>query len=447
MNILYLHTHDSGKILSPYGYQVPTPYLSKFAKDATLFQNAFCVSPTCSPSRSSMLSGMYPHQVGMFGLSQRGFKIDTSKHLVKYLNECGFVSVLCGIQHEAGWYLDHEAGSKQLGYQVDLTCDNSSYEQEELGQWDKENAKQLSEWLCNYEKGKPFFVSYGMYSTHRRYAQLGDEIDVNQVNPPYPIPNNEETRLDHARYLSSAQIADDCIETVIEALKKSGHYEDTVILFTTDHGLANPFSKCNLFDSGIAVSLIMRVPHQKQGQVVDSLVSHLDVFPTLCELANLKKPEWLEGKSFAKCFEDRNAKTRDFVFSEINFHTSYEPIRSVRSERYKYIRYYDLEYLKINYSNIDESMTKDFFMEHELNKQVKYEEALYDLIYDMGERHNCIHEFDEVASQLRVALEDEMVRTNDPLLKGHIAIQEGWKVNKKTCLQASSKNADDYESR
>lgn len=447
MNILYLHTHDSGKILSPYGYQVPTPYLAKFAKDATLFQNAFCVSPTCSPSRSSMLTGMYPHQVGMFGLSQRGFKIDTSKHLVRYLNECGFYSVLCGIQHEAGWYLDHEAGSKQLGYQLDLTSDNSCYEQEELGKWDKENAKQLGEWLANYKQEQPFFVSYGMYSTHRRYAQLNDDIDVNQVNPPYPIPNNEETRLDHARYLSSARIADECIETVIEALKQSGHYEDTVILFTTDHGLANPFSKCNLFDSGIAVSLIMRVPTQKHGQVIDSLVSHLDVFPTLCELLELPKPEWLEGKSFAKCFIDKDAKTRTEVFSEINFHTSYEPIRSVRTERYKYIRYYDLDYLKINYSNIDESTTKDFFMNHELDKKEKYVEALYDLVYDLGERHNCILEKPEVASQLRSSLEKEMIRTNDPLCKGAIELQSGWKVNKKTCLHASSKNADDYESR
>lgn len=450
MNILYVHTHDSGRILSPYGYDVPTPTLKAFASESLLFENAYCVSPTCSPSRAAMLSGRYPHNVGMLGLAQRGFVMNPAAHLVPFLNQHGFMTALCGIQHEAGWYLDHAKGAEMIGYQVDLTNDNSGYRQEDLGQWDKKNAVTMAEWLKNYQDEKPFFASFGMYSTHRRYPDVVDEcINENYVRPPYPIPDTKETRLDHARYMTSAKIADECIHTVLSALKESGHAEDTIILFTTDHGLANPFSKCTLFDSGIGVSLIMHVPNAPaNGSVCDSMISHIDVFPTLCDLLKLEKPKDLDGVSFAECFNDATAKTRDKIYAEVNFHTSYEPIRCVRSERYKYIRYYDEEWLKTNCSNIDESLTKDEFMKADLKDRMKYSEALYDMIYDMGERNNCIEDpaYKTIANEMREALEAEMIRSNDPLINGNIEVQHTWKVNKKECLQASSKNPDDYVS-
>lgn len=87
-NVIYIHTHDSGKVLSPYGYDVPTPSLQKFAEDATIFRQAYCVGPTCSPSRAGLLTGMYPHSNGMYGLSQRGFKLhDYNQHLVNFLKK------------------------------------------------------------------------------------------------------------------------------------------------------------------------------------------------------------------------------------------------------------------------------------------------------------------------------------------------------------------------
>jgi N-sulfoglucosamine sulfohydrolase len=450
MNILYIHTHDSGRILSPYGYDVPTPNLKEFAKDATLFTECFCASPTCSPSRAALLTGTYPHENGMLGLAQRGFSIDYSRHLVNYLNNNNFSTTLCGIQHEAGWYLDHEAGAKQIGYMENITCDNSGYRQEDLHLWDQKNADTVCNWINNYDKEKPFFLSYGMYATHRRYPDVIDgEIDENMVNPPYPIPNTPETRRDHARYMTSAKSADLCFSKVIQSLKDNGLYEDTIILFTTDHGLANPFSKCTLFDSGIGVSLIMRMPNSDaKGKVVDSLVSHVDVFPTLCDLLGLEKPDYLEGKSFAENFTNPEAPTRDEIFAEVSFHTSYEPIRAIRTKRYKYIRYYDAAYLKINQSNIDESLSKDYFLTNDLDNQVKYEEALYDLYYDMGERNNLINDerYKDIKIELVEKLEKHLKETNDPILDGEIQVKKEWKVNKRECKQASSKDKNDYVS-
>lgn len=448
MNIIYINTHDTGRMISPYGYDVPTPNLKKFAEDATIFTQSYCVSPTCSPSRASLLTGTYPHQNGMLGLAQRGFTMDYNKHLVNYLNNNNFHTLLCGIQHEAGWYLDHEAGASMIGYKENITCDNSGFRQEDLTIWDQKNADNLCKWLDNYDKNKPFFISYGMYSTHRRYPDIiDDDINENMVLPPYPLPNKPETRKDHARYMTSAKSADICFGRIIESLKNNGLYEETIIIFTTDHGIAYPFNKCTLFDSGIGVSLIMRVPNSNsKGEVVDKLVSSVDVFSTLCELLKLKKPDYLEGKSFAKSFKDINSPTRDEIFAEINFHTSYEPIRCVRTERYKYIRYYDTSYLKVNLSNIDESLSKEYLLRNDLDKQTKYEEALFDLYYDSGERNNLIGDirYEDIKVQLKEKLEKHLEATKDIILEGEIPINKQWKVNKKECRQASSKDENDY---
>ena len=142
------------------------------------------------------------------------------------------------------------------------------------------------------------------------------------------------------------------------------------------------------------------------------------------------------------------APTRDEIFAEVSFHTSYEPIRCIRTKRYKYIRYYDEEYLKINQSNIDESLSKDYLLKNDLDKQVKYKEALYDLYYDIGERNNLIdnEELLEVKNALVEKLENHLNATEDIILQGEIPIKKEWKVNKKECKQASSKDDNDYVS-
>ena len=95
-----MHTHDTGKYIEPYGYNVSTPNLMKFAREGTIFRHAYCAGPTCSPSRVGLLSGMSPHSCGMLGLAHRGFRMDCSKHLVRHLNRNGYETVLTGIQHE-----------------------------------------------------------------------------------------------------------------------------------------------------------------------------------------------------------------------------------------------------------------------------------------------------------------------------------------------------------
>ena len=448
MNIVYIHTHDSGRILSPYGYNTPTPSLQGFAEDALLFRQMYCVGPTCSPSRAALLTGTYPHQNGMLGLSQRGFSLtDYERHLVRFLNRHNYQTVLCGIQHEAGSYLDHESGAKAIGYGLNITNPNGRYRQEDLVHWDYENAGTAAAWIEAYDEDRPFFLSFGFYATHRRYPDtLAEGIDPAYVMPPPPVFDAPAAREDYAAYLTSAAWFDKGLGLIIESLKRSKHYEDSIIVFTTDHGIAMPFCKCSLFDSGIGVSFIMRVPGSpSRGKVTDTLVSHIDMFPTFCDLLGLPKPDYLEGASFSQVFENPSFEPREEVFAEINFHTSYEPCRSVRTKRYKYIRYYD-DYLKINCSNADNSPTKSYYIHNGLEDRVKEREALYDLLYDPGERRNLIanEELQTIAKVLREKLDSFQKKTEDPLLEGAIGIRPGWKVNRPECVDPSSRDPEDY---
>lgn len=450
MNVIYINTHDSGRMLSPYGYDIPTENLKKLAEDSVVFTNAFCAGPTCSPSRAALLTGTFPHQNGMLGLAQRGFSLyNPEKHLANFLKNNGYNTCLCGIQHEYGWYLDLEKnGLHNLGYKEIITTDSKPFKKEELHLWDRNNAVEVVKWLDNYNEEKPFLLSFGMHSTHRPYpVEVAEFIDERYIVPPYPITNNEENRHDHAQYMTTAHYADENIKMIVDALKRNNLYENSIIIFTTDHGLALPFNKCNLTDTGIGVSLIMKVPNaDSNGKVVDSLVSQIDVFPTLCELLNLNKPDYLEGKSFAEAFVDNKAFLDEYIFAEVNFHTSYEPVRCVRTKRYKYIKYYDETWNKVNLSNMDESVPKDFLMKNGLKEKIKYKEGLFDLYYDPAERNNLVNdsEYKEVLENLRKVLLEKQIKTDDPILRGQLEIKNGYKVNKVECETASSKNKDDY---
>lgn len=102
MNFIYIHTHDSGREMEPYGAGAHNPSLMKLAEESIMFRNAHCVAPTCSPSRAAMLTGMTAHNSGMYGLAHRGFSLnDYSQHLVQYLGRNGFYTALIGVQHEA----------------------------------------------------------------------------------------------------------------------------------------------------------------------------------------------------------------------------------------------------------------------------------------------------------------------------------------------------------
>lgn len=431
MNILLLHTHDSGRFLQPYGYPMETPNLEELAKRGTLFRQAFSVAPTCSPSRAGLLTGQYPHNCGMFGLAHRGFSLpDYQHHMAGYFTGFGYETVLCGIQHEA-------PKAEMLGYTrilddqaFDMGCvDFDSFA------FDGANA----ELVCNYLREpheRPFFLSFGMYNTHRKWRKHEADIDAGYVAPFPGIYDTAQNREDMADYMSSVRFCDKLVGSILQALDETGLRKNTIVLFTTDHGPAVPGMKCTLYDGGTGVALLLDYPgNPARGRCVDAMVSHLDLFPTLCELCRIEKPDWLEGQSLLPLLHQEAASSGErLLFSEINYHAAYEPMRAVRCERYKYIRRFDKKPGRI-LSNIDNCPEKTFlFKNHCLTENGCGGEELYDLYADPMEKQNvaACPSYAQVKDELAQSLLEWMRRTRDPLLYGDVKAPEGARVNRRS---------------
>src|SRR3954451_11768287 len=147
-------------------------------------------------------------------------------------------------------------------------------------------------------------MSVGFFETHRTYRVPTSVRDTLYSLPPANLPDTPETRADMAAFKASARSLDQGIGAVLNGLHQCGLQEDTLIICTTDHGLAFPNAKATLYDRGTGVMLIMRGPRGfSGGRVVDGLVSHLDIYPTICELAGIEKPDWLQGKSLMPLVE------------------------------------------------------------------------------------------------------------------------------------------------
>jgi len=425
-NILYLHSHDTGRYIQPYGHAVPTPNLQKLAESGFLFRQAFCANPTCSPSRASLLTGQYPHSNGMFGLAHRGFRLDDySHHLIHTLHKAGYTSAVAGATHIANMSPDPV---KTIGYQLDLGGEATAH-------------TRAVEFLQS-SPPQPFFLAVGFNETHRVFPEdLGD--DPNYCLPPAPLPDTPQNRLDMARFKASARLLDTKMGAVLDALERTGLAENTLVICTTDHGIAFPAMKCNLTDHGIGVLLIMRGPGGFEGgRVVDAMVSHIDLFPTLCDLLEIDPPDWLQGVSLLPLVRGQAEQVRESVFAEVNYHAAFEPMRAVRTSRWKYIRRYDGRTRPV-LPNCDDSPSKTTWLQHGWADNPPPAEMLYDLVFDPNETANLAGDprFSSVLDDMRLRLEWWRTETGDPLQPdgSGIPVPPGALVNDPDDLSPQSK--------
>jgi arylsulfatase A-like enzyme len=243
--------------------------------------------------------------------------------------------------------------------------------------------------------------------------------------------------MDMASFMASARLLDDAVGTVLQALQDAGLAEDTLVISTTDHGIAFPGMKCNLTDHGIGVLLILRGPASGEagsrrwegGRVVDAMVSHLDLFPTICETLGSEPPPGLEGRSLLPLLEDGTRELHDELFSEVTYHAAYEPQRAVRTRRWKYIRRFDPRSGPV-LCNCDDGSSKYVWIDNGWGDRAPAEEQLYDLLFDPQERCNLagMTAQDTILNDMRGRLRQWMEDTHDPLLKGPVPLPPGTAV-------------------
>ncbi len=418
MNIIYLHSHDTGRYLQPYGHAVPAPNLQRLAEEGVLFRKAFNAAPTCSPSRACLLTGQNAHGCGQLGLANRDFFLQhPERHLANFLRGHGYRTALCGFQHLV---LD----TRTLGYEWIAEVNPP-------GSGSARGTTAAAVEFINQAHDRPFFLTVGYFETHREFPEPTEEEDERYTLPPAPLPDTPQTRYDMASYKRMAKILDDQVGAVLEALEQAGLAEDTLFIYTTDHGLAFPAMKCTLTDHGMGVALIVRGPHGfGGGKVVDGMISQIDIYPTLCELLGVEPPEWLEGRSVLPLVAGTADEINEEIFAEVTYHAAYEPKRAVRTQRWKYIRRFD-RWPTTTLPNIDDGPSKQYLLENGLAGRTVHQEALYDLVYDPNEACNLVNDpaYAEPLAEMRRRLWSWMERTDDPLLRGPVPAAEGSYVD------------------
>jgi arylsulfatase A-like enzyme len=418
-NIVYIHSHDTGRYVQPYGYAVQTPNIQRLADEGLLFRQAFAAAPTCSPSRAALLTGQCPHSAGMLGLAHRGFRLnDPTQHLAHVLKEHGYRTTLTGMQHLS------MGDQHALGYVDDLRPSSSAV---------ADVAPIAADILTTRGKEttpQPFFLDIGFSETHRPFHEATD-AESRSIRPPEPIVDTAETRRDMAAYHASARELDHGVGLVLDALDDASLAESTFVICTTDHGLAFPGMKCTLTDHGIGVMLIMRGPGGfSGGKVSDALASQIDLFPTLCDLVGIPHPEWLQGQSLVPIATGERRDIRQEIFAEVTYHAAYEPQRAIRTHRWAYIRRFDDRDHPV-LPNVDESPSRDMWLNHGWDRQFLATDTLYDNVLDPMQRHNLIGDPDVavVREEMQARLNDWMRQTGDPLLAGDVPLPPGASAN------------------
>jgi N-sulfoglucosamine sulfohydrolase len=414
-NILYLNSHDTGRYVQPYGHPVPTPNIQWLADQGVMFRNAFCAAPSCSGSRAALLTGSYCHNNGMMGLAHRGFALrDPGQHIVRTLRDAGYHTELIGEQHVS-------VTPDVLGYDVVHDIPDTMVTSVAPAAIDALGA----------DIPQPFFLSVGFFETHRSFFAPSSVRDRVYSLPPNFLPDVPEIRQDVAAYKASARSLDQGIGSVLNTLHETGLDRNTLVICTTDHGLAFPTAKASLLDRGIGVMLVMRGPGIAPGTARDELVSQIDLFPTICELAGIDRPPWLQGRSLVDLLAgDEAPGSRAEIFAELTYHAAYEPQRAIRTERFKYVRRFD-DYPYPVLPNCDDSPSKAAYLDRGWATRPVARERLHDLFFNPGEGRNSIDDpaYAGVAADLRARLEGWMRETDDPLLHGPVPPPPGAQIN------------------
>ena len=407
-NIIKIICHDIGKHLGCYGVKsVSTKAIDALAKNGILFENSYATSPGCSPSRAAIATGMYPHNNGVLGLAHAHFGWSLDKkvnHIAKHFFKNNYSSILFGLQHVT--YNEKTLGFKKIFPErpADAVVKNI-----------KENID------SNLFK-KPFYAEINFFEPHRPFDFGGVKpFKSKGISVPKYIPNNHDTRKEFASMQGAIKKMDDSVAKIIKILKRKNLYENTIILFTTDHGIPFPRAKGTLYDAGIETSLIISYPKLKiKNKKFKELISNIDILPTLLDFAKIKIPKIIQGKSFYPLIMNKKYNQNKQIFAEKTYHDLFDPIRCIRDKNYKLIINFDSDKIIRVPGDVMMGPTYKTMLKQMINVRDRYE--LYHIKTDKFERKNLAQnmKYKKIRQNLLKKIAKWMKSTKDPLLNNHI---------------------------
>ncbi|OHB77224.1 MAG: hypothetical protein A2Z25_08250 [Planctomycetes bacterium RBG_16_55_9] len=336
-NLLWISTEDISPDLGCYGdtYAV-TPTIDNLASEGVRYTNVYSHAGVCAPTRSGIITGMYPTTIGTHHMRCNGVPPAYVKCFSEYLRA-------------AGYYCTNNV---KTDYQFAPPP----------SAWDQ--CSQKAHWRSR-DENQPFFAIFNFTTTHesqirnrtegmlKRIASLAphEKHDpAKAVLPPY-YPDTPLVRKDWAQYYDIITLMDKQVADVLKQLEDDGLADDTIVWFWGDHGRGLPRGKRWIYDSGLRVPLIIRVPAKwrklamldnpdavKPGGVNDDLIAFIDFAPTMLSLAGVKIPEHIQGRAF---LGGQKAQPREYIYAARDrMDEAYDLIRAVRDKHYKYIRNY-----------------------------------------------------------------------------------------------------------
>lgn len=321
-NILWIVSEDNSPFLGAYGDTfATTPNLDHFATQGVRYTNAFATAPVCAPSRSTLITGMYPTSLGTQHMRSNYPLPPMAKFFPRYLRE-------------AGYYTSNNAKK-----------DYNTIDQPQA--WDESS---VTATYKNRKSGQPFFSVFNIAISHE--SQLHNNIpnvdlkhDPEKVPIPPYHPRTPEMKHDWAQYYDRIQQMDERVGEILKELDASGSAENTIVFYYSDHGGVLGRSKRFMYESGLHVPLIIRFPEKyshlapgKQGSSVDRIATFVDFAPTILNLANIRPPAYMQGKAF---LGKTQTNPREYAFAfRGRMDTRFDMVRAVRDKKYRYIRNY-----------------------------------------------------------------------------------------------------------
>ena len=431
-NVLLITADDLGLQLGCYGDEtVPTPRLDALAARGVRFETAYVTQASCSPSRSSILTGLFPHASGQYGLMAAGFRLHDAlagKTLPAYMKQRGYRTGRLG--------KFHVGPPASYPFDVKLGADGRDV---------RGMARLAKSFLA--EQG-PFFLMVNYTDPHvfndkrlrdglayhsRRMGVPEEPVELSEVGAlPFQRIASLEQRRRVRGYYSAIQRLDVGIGLLMEALEETGHAGDTLILFVSDHGPPFARAKTTCYEAGLRVPLFVCWPGISRPGTSDALVSTVDIVPTILDAVGVPMPDGLHGRSLRPLLDGSAVDPtswREYVAGEFSYHgrVPYFPRRAIRDGRYKLIHNV-LAGEAVPATAIDEDTAyaqsrAEGFPDADVARAFARfanppEYELYDLAADPWEFHDLSGDPDHTAhlERLRSALADWQARTADPLL-------------------------------